>query len=147
MISTQEDGPAVNDLPEDRYKAIDLDFNSSPEINTPSVSFRGNKRYISMSVYEGIDVLKVEAVPQNVDGTAVYEVLYKNGYENCKGGRRWGPSITSSRSALKEGPRQVYNCRGCYLCPNLSCKNLFDFGVNKRDFLEEGGDVKCATMI
>ena len=41
MMSTQEDGPAVYDLPEDRYKAIDLDFDSSPEINTPSVSFRG----------------------------------------------------------------------------------------------------------
>ena len=131
--------------PNDKYKAIDLDSSSSPECNTPSVSFRGKKRYISMEVYSDIAPLKVEAVPQNVDGTAVYVVPYKNGYDNCKGGRRWGPSITSARAAFKEGPRHVYNCRGCYVCPNLSCKNLYDFGVNRRDFLEECGDVKCAT--
>ena len=100
-----------------------------------------SKEYIDKRIYDEIDPITVEKVPDDIDGICVYKVpmVESGSLANCKGSRPWGGQITSKTKDHTFGPRLIQPCRGTYVCQNMSCKNLMDFGFNRSDFVEKRG--------
>ena len=53
--------------------------------------------------------------------------------KNFQGGRPWGNIQSSRLKPFTAESRLLMNCRGSYRCHNVHCKNLFDFGVYRKD--------------
>ena len=152
-----EENVAV-ELEDDVSVNSDDDFEHPPQnvIGKSVVAFRGGKRYIDPSVFDDVEVAKVDVVPDDIDDLTVYEVPIKSNLGNCKGLRPWCVAQSSKSAAFTDGPRLLMNCKGSSLCSNMQCPNIADFGVNRADFTNEGkccicgkkGDfVKCTARL
>ena len=104
--------------------------------NIEPVTYCGKRKYIRPDVFDNVEPVEADAVPGNIDGIVVYIVPLKRdgNLANCKGLRPWGHAQSSTSKSFRDGPRLLHNCRGSYRCTNLRCKNLCDFGVNRKEF-------------
>ena len=102
-------------------------------------------KYIAPDVFEDVVPIKIKALPQDIDDISVYTVpLSKDKtLRNCKGGRPWGNIRSSRLKSFKAGPQLLMNCRASYRCHNVHCKNLLDFGVNRKDFITKNDQIIC----
>ena len=116
----------------------------SPE-STTTVTYRGKRKYIAPDIFEDVIPIKIKALPQDINDISIYIVpLSKDRtLKNCKGGRPWGIIHNSRLKSLTAGPRLLMNCRGSHRCYNVHCKNLLDFGVNRKDFITKNDQIVC----
>jgi len=102
------------------------------------------KIYINPQVFESVLPIKIDSVPDDINGLIVYEVPLLKSLRNCKGARPWGKAVSSKLASFTEGPRLLFSCRGSYVCQNTLCPNLADFGINRQDFTHSNERVKCS---
>ena len=111
----------------------------SGEEGTEEVSLRyfGKRKYVDARAFNNVKRQKVDCVPHDVDGLCVFVVPFQevSNLKPFKGARPWGKAQSSRISGFDKGPRLLFNCRGSYICPNLKCPNLTEFGINRADFM------------
>ena len=128
---------------------IDIHSHSDGEISSSSdspdeVKYQGKRKYIQECVSEDTEAVVAEHVPKNIDGTSLFIVPLHNGeLSNCKGDRPWGGAISSRLKTFKDGPRLIFKCRGSYRCINSQCKNICDFGINRKEFAKKKRKIVC----
>ena len=112
------------------------------------MKYQGKRKYIQECLCEDTEAVVAEHVPKNIDGTSVFIVSLHNGeLSNCKGGRHWGGAISSRLKTFKDGPRLIFNCRGNYRCINSQCKNICDFGINRKEFAKKKRKIVCTIYV
>ena len=105
---------------------------------------KSGKIYINQKVFDDVEVTKAESVPAVVDGLCVFQVPQLQTLSNCKGNRPWGRAQSNKSSTFTRGPRLLFSCRGSYICQNLSCPNVEDFGFNRTDFIRSNDKITCS---
>ena len=107
------------------------------EVADAPLKFCGKRKYIDSEAFKGVNKMNVMSVPQDIDGLCVFEVPIpqESTLKPFKGARPWGRAQSSKISTFDKGPRLLFNCRGSFVCPNLKCSNLAEFGVNRSDFV------------
>ena len=127
----------------------DEDFTDESD-DSPDIQYVGKRKYVKTRVFKGVEAEIVEEVPNDINGTSIYQVPMQTTLANCKGRRPWGHAQSSKIKAHKKGPRLLFNCRGSYFCKNVLCKNVQDFGINRVDFelnsLDERICAVCGTQ-
>ena len=116
----------------------------SPE-STTTVTYRGKRKYIAPDIFEDVVPIKIKALPRDINDISVYIVpLSKDRtLKTYKGGRPWSNIQSSRLKSFAAGPRLLMNCRRSYRCHNIHCKNLLDFGVNRKDFITKNDQIVC----
>ena len=66
---------------------------------------------------------------------------------SCKKGRPWSNIQSSKLKSFTAGPRLLMNCRGIYRCHSVHCKNVLDFGVNRKDFITKNDQVVYMYLV
>ena len=97
-----------------------------------------------MDIYNDVKRIKVDCVPADINGLVTYTVPLSSGgsLKHMKGSRCWG---NAQSSTLRGNKTLLYNCRGSYMCTNLDCKKICDFGINQREFTQsESGPLCCS---
>ena len=111
-------------------------YNTDSEEITGDTTYMEKRKYVHEFVYNDVQPITCDFVPDDINGTTVYIVfLQESGKINsCKGTRPWEYSQTSKSKLFTKGPRLLYNCRGNYCCTNVGCANITDFGINQLEF-------------
>ena len=107
-------------------------------------SRRGGKTYINPRIFDRVELVKSEKVPDDIDGICKYEIPTGDFLNNCKGCRPWGKIVMSKCKEFTAGPRLLLTCRGSYVCQNSMCENILDFGVNRSDFTDKNENTICS---
>ena len=99
---------------------------------TGDITYRRKRKYVHHYVYDDVQSITCDFVPDDINGTTVYIVPLQASakMKNCKGTRLQGYGQTSKSKSFTKGPRLLYNCRGSCCCANVKCANITDFGIN-----------------
>ena len=71
---------------------------------------------IKYSVWDGVLVKNVDALPYHIDGNCIYQLPYskKDRLASSRDGRPWKKAITSNTKELPNGTRKIAKCKGSY---------------------------------
>ena len=94
------------------------------------------KKYFQRTIYLKRCIQLSSAIMQRI-GKILRAVLKKvsmvqsGSLANCKGMRPWGKQNSSTSKKHTAGPRLTQMCRGSFMCQNLNCSNVLDFGPSR----------------
>ena len=112
--------------------ALLLPYDMDNEEMTGDITYRRKRKYVHHYVYDDVQSITCDFVPDDINGTTVFIVPLQASakMKNCKGTRLQGYGQTSKSKSFTKGPRLLYNCRGSCCCANVKCANITDFGIN-----------------
>ena len=121
-------------------------YDTDDEEMTGDITYKGKRKYVHDYVYDDVQPITCDFVPDGINGTTVYIVLLQASgkMNNCKGTRLWGYGQTSKNKPFTKVLRLLYNCRGSYCCTNVKCGNITDFGINRLEFQQKEGAMICS---
>ena len=125
--------------------ALLLPYDMDNEEMTGDITYRRKRKYVHHYVYDDVQSITCDFVPDDINGTTVYIVPLQASakMKNCKGTRLQGYGQTSKSKSFTKGPRLLYNCRGSCCCANVKCANITDFGINWLEFQQKEGVMIC----
>ena len=87
---------------------------------------------IKYSVWDGVLVKNVDALPYHIDGNCIYQLPYskKDRLARSRDGRPWKKAITSNTKELPNGTRKIAKCKGSYEWSSSECMFRKEFGKN-----------------
>ena len=122
-----------------KLKAI-LNFHWIQGRMTGDISYMGKRKHVHDYVYDDVQPITCDFVPDDINGTTVYIVpLQASGKMN-----NWEYSQTSKSKSFTRGLKLLYNCRGSYCYTNVKCANITDFEINRLEFQQKEGAVICS---
>ena len=97
----------------EKYASISP-YVTDDEKMTGDITYMGKRKYVHDYVYDVVQPVTYDFVPDDIDGTTVYIVpLQASGkVNNYKRTRPWGYGQTSKSKSFTKGPRLLYNSRG-----------------------------------
>ena len=121
--------------------ALLLPYDMGNEEMTKDITYMWKRKYVHHYVYDDVQSITCDFVPDDINGTTVYIVpLQASGkMNNCKGTSVWGYGQTSKSKSLRKGPRLLYNCRGSRCFTNVKWRNITDFAINWLEFKQKEG--------
>ena len=108
-----------------------------------AIKIRGGKTYINPRIFDQMDVIKSDKVPDDVDGICKYEIPIGDSLNNCKGCRPWGKIITSKSKEFQRVLDYYLRVEEVTYAEIPPCDNILDF-VNRSDFTEQNGITICS---
>eukprot|EP00794_Sanderia_malayensis_P013304 gene13304-14677_t len=119
------------------------------EVAAASTKFCDKRKYIHSEAFKGVKIISLMSVPHDIDGLCVFQVPIpqESTLKPFKGAQPWGRAQSSKISTFDKGPRLLFNCRGSFVCPNLKCSNLAEFGVNRSGFVCKDSVEVCKPAI
>ena len=102
--------------------------------------------FLNMLQFEGVEIEKVDYVPNDVNGTHIYRInCLENEWIEHQKDCQWWKMHTSSRKGF-QGKRKIGTCKGHFMCTNKKWNGAkAGMSANQFCFQQVGPDKICST--